>query len=242
MIKLYLSCVTILVCLPIIALSQNKIDGIGQFRVGKTVTSVLERIAADKNVKINQESTSMDRYLAEGAIYKITKNICLLSAPKEDEIEDPKYKHSTDVKVYFIDYLEISGVPFAKLYLSFYNDTLYSIHAEGSNEITDAMKVKYGEPILKVTKKKVKCTSRISGNFEVEELAYDSQWESGIPSIKVTSYTSAYYNSKCEKNYFSFFSIENQAIEKKLSNQEEKYLKDKELTQKAEKKKPLSNF
>lgn len=232
----------LLIISPLLSFCQNKIDGIGQFRIGKTTTAAIDQMANDKNVKINTASTSMDRYLADGETYKITKNIFVLAAPSGDDFEDPHFKHSKDVKVYLIDYMEISGVPFSKLYLSFYKDTLYSIYSEGRSEIREAMTTKYGEPVLKVIKKKIKCTSRLAGTFEVEQANYDSQWATGFPAIKAILYTGVYYNSKCEKMPYSYFNIKNEALDSKIKAQEEILIKEKEAAEKERNKKALSNF
>lgn len=225
-----------------VCISQTKIDGIGQFRIGKTTSSYLEQVATENNIRINVTSTSMDRHLADGASYKTTKNIFLLRKTDDSDIEDPYFKQSKDVKVYLIDYIDISGVPFTKLYLSFYKDTLYSINSDGSSDITEAMTIKYGKPAIKTTKKKVKCTSRIAGNFEVEEVAYNSNWVTGLPTIKAVSDVGTFYNSKCEKLQYSYFSIENEFLKKKITAVEERLNKQKETVDKERNKKALSNF
>jgi len=231
-----------LLIIPITVTAQPKIDGIGSFRIGKTTSSTLEQIASENNIKINTTSTSMDRYLADGSVYKTTKNIFVLREASGTDIEDSHYKYSKDVKVFLIDYIDISSVPYSKLYLSFYKDTLYSIYSEGSNDISEAMTTKYGEPELKVTKKKVKCTGRISGNFEVEEVRYNSQWVTGSPDIKAASHIGVFYNSKCEKLQYSYFSIENEIIAKKIKTEEDRLSKEKESAIKERNKKALTNF
>lgn len=227
---------------PTTAIAQSKIDGVGPFRIGKSTSSTLDKIASENNITINTRSTSMDRYLADGATYKITKNIFLLKEPGEDEIQDSYYKHSKDVKVYMIDYIEISSIPFIKLYLSFYKDTLYSIHTEGSTEIIEAMTTKYGEPKLNIVRKKVKCTSRIAGNYEVEEITYNSEWTTGLATIKAKSDVGVFYNSKCQKLQYSYFSIENEAIVKRVNTHEERLIKEKGSATKEQNKKALTNF
>src|SRR5574338_8262 len=136
----------VLLFTPFIALCQNKIDGIGQFRIGKTTLNIISQISDDKHVKVKESHSALDEYRANGSLYKKTKNIFIIMEPKSGDIDNANYLHNPDCKSYFIDYYEVSGVPVCKLYLFFFKDTLYSISCDGSVELNDAMTLKYGDP------------------------------------------------------------------------------------------------
>lgn len=240
MIKLIFSCIAILFCTSIYA--QQKIDGIGQFRIGKTTSDIITQISDDKRVKVKESHSAMDEFRVDGSLYKKTKNIFIVSEPKPGDIDNPNYLHNSDHKCYFIDYYEVSSVPISKLYLHFYKDTLYSIRCDGGIELTDALTLKYGEPAIETETKKVKCSSRLAGEFEVEERNHTSKWNTGIDSVKAVSYTSLYYNSKCEKSFLSFFYITNEEISARLNSIEIDYRANKKSQQNIEKKKVLSDF
>lgn len=227
---------------PISSFCQSKIDGIGPFRIGRTTIDIIDQIVKEKNVKVKQSSSGLDTYAPEGYLLKKTKNIFILIDPKLGEIKHPELRHDPNVKIYFIDYFEISGISISKLFLSFYKDTLYSVYADGSNELTEAMTLKYGQPKIESKVSKVKCSNRIAGEFEVEEKNYTSEWTTGIDSIKATSYSSIYYNDKCEKRFLSFFSIENNKLSERIRINEQDFEAKKEIENLKEKKKSLSDF
>jgi hypothetical protein len=235
--------ILLIICLlPITAFCQNKIDGIGPFRIGKTTANIVNQISDDKRIKIKESHSALDEYRVDGAFYKKTKNIFIVSEPKPGDIDNANYLHVLDYKCYFIDYYEISGVPVSKMYLYFFKDTLYSIKCDGGVDLDEALTIKYGEPEIKTETKKVKCSSRLAGEFEVEERNHTSRWDTGIDSIKAISYTSMYYNSKCEKSYFSVFHITNEELSSRLSSMEVAYRANKKSQQNTEKKKSLSDF
>ena len=228
--------------MPIISSAQTKIDGIGQFRIGKTTTDIVTQISDDKHVKIKESHSPMDEYRVDGSLYKKTKNIFIVSDPNPGEIDNPNYFHNPEHKCYFIDYYEVSSVPISKMYLHFFRDTLYSIRCDGGLELDEALTLKYGQPAIETETKKVKCSSRLAGEFEVEERNHTSKWATGIDSIKAVSYTSMYYNSKCEKSFLSFFYITNEGISARLTSIELDYRANKKSQQSIEKKKALSGF
>lgn len=232
----------IILLIPIMSYSQIIIDGIGPFRLGKSTSSIVEEISKEKKVKIKTSTSLMDTYGSPGFVDKKTKNIYILGSKEDNNMVNPKYRHNPDTKVYFIDYYEISGVPVVQLYLSFYKDTLYSIYSNGGAKISEAMEFKYGKPETKTETKKVKCTGRLSGEFEVEENSYKSEWNSGLDSVDVVSYLSSYYDSKCEKQYLSFFYITNMSREEYLRKDEIAYREKLDQQTNTEKKKALSGF
>lgn len=232
----------VLLISPILSIGQNKIDGIGQFRIGKTTTNIVSQISDDKRVKIKESHSALDEYRVDGSLYKKTKNIFIIVEPAPGDIDNVNYLHNPDYKCYFIDYYEISGVPVSKIYLYFFKDTLYSIKCDGGVELDEALTLKYGEPEIKTETKKVKCSSRLAGEFEVEERNHTSRWSTGIDSIKAVSYTSMYYNSKCEKSYMSFFHLTNGELSARLNSIEVDYRANKKSQQNSDKKKSLSDF
>jgi hypothetical protein len=111
----------LLLCInPIFTYCQTKIDGIGQFRIGKTTSNIVSQISDDKRVKIKESHSAMDEYRVDGSFYKKTKNIFIITEPKPGDIDNSNYLHNPDHKCYFIDYYEISGVPVSKMYLFFH--------------------------------------------------------------------------------------------------------------------------
>jgi hypothetical protein len=198
--------------------AKAQLQGIGKFKIGITLSSIIEDLAKENKVKVKESTDFMETFADASYVTKRTTKILLLKAPQsKSDIADPEYSVAPDVKVYYINYLEISTVPVEKLYLSFYKDTLYKITCNTSLQLRDAMDIKYGKGDLKTDEKEVTCTSRITGDFKEKETTYITTWSSDINNIEAVDYLRNYFNDKCEEKFISYFTISDKAIVKSVN-------------------------
>lgn len=222
--------------------SQESLRGIGAFKVGETTTSAIIDFAKKENIKVKQSTSLMDTY-GTYVSGKKTSKVYLLSKPGKDNIiSDPKYSDHPLVKTYFIDYYEVSDVPIRKLYLKFYNDTLYDLECDFSKELREALTLKYGSGVDSVAKKSVKCRSRMAGDFEEEEASYYTKWLNGSNGMISISCVGHYFNYKCEKKYLSYFFIKNSNVSKQVISEEVDKSEKEKAEQEKGKKSQLTDF
>lgn len=202
--------------IPTIVLGQDTLKGLGPFKIGITTTSIITDIAKEKKMRIEDSDDGMD---TNPYSFKPKARIYLLhdvNPKKKYAYADQHYSTDPSVKVYYISSFEISGVKLERLYLSFIMDTLFKLTCASSSELTDAFKLKYGPGEIKKSEKEITCTSRIRGDYKEKELTFITTWDSQIMDIVATDYLHSYYNSSCEENFISYFSIENIYLSEKV--------------------------
>jgi len=181
---------------------SQKIEGIGRFKVNKTNISIVDSLKK------------------EGYEYKICQGLikCLLESgkiilervdevkPENDRFNDVDLAKFKNHRIIKIGELKISEINIKNIVMDFYNDILISITVhEYSNDFTEALKLKYGNPKIDRIKKNITCSSSFAGSYNLEENSFTSIYRDD--SIGVYDYLSVYYNDKCKKQYFQVFKI-----------------------------------
>ncbi len=188
-----------ILCLSLVIFCGNyafgqaqKINGVGELRLGKTEAQILQILHLDKN-KIIDKDTLTDNEL----LYYYAANTVVRVAPIS--------KNHTD---YHIPAYNFANNVLHNISLTFYEDTLIAIHTfceknDINEAFTNAFKDKYTDY------KNYDWSYESSSGFQIQE---GSRWNSGNENIKVECGDSGLepgYNSKAEAySYFSFF-IEN---------------------------------
>lgn len=230
-----------LLAFPFISFCQNE-EGIGPFIIGKTSISIVEDIAKENKLKVKQSTETKDILYPKGPAKKKTTMVFLLAEGKDKYSSHSYFINSPIIKTYFIDYMEISTVPFEHVYLKFINDTLYDFHTKSSSQIDEAMTIKFGKPEMEEKKKKVECVSRVAGNFNLEEYSYTSTWKLKDTNSVAYSYIRRYFDYKCEERFTNFFSFYSKRLIKKAHEEENRINQNKDAEDEATKKKRLSGF
>jgi hypothetical protein len=227
---------------PVAVQSQDDFRGIGIFKLGIATTQTLNDFVNKNNLGIKESVSLMDTYKAQSS-YGNTNTVLLLRKNEKDfYYTDPKYIDHPDVKVYYVNSYEVSGVKLKQLYLQFYKDTLYDFECDYSGELIDAIKLKYGEGLDSSKTKKLQCTGRLAGNFEVEESYHYEKWFSKDKKIEATACIGEYYNSECIKKPLSYFIIQNPRINEKVEKEADKIKSAKDEKSNIEKRAKLSDF
>lgn len=197
-------------------IAQNKINGVGPFRIGYTIWEMVDTLEQSTNLTI--KSVSENEIIENFKTYSSNTTILLRSNPyikSKNEYENIHLGFIPDsTEMLYIDYYKIANVPFRNIRLLFYKEKLYSIHSDGDNDITEAMNLKYGKSDIKTFKDTITCRSALAGTYKLVEESYFSTWENSIKDIDVYSVAGRRYDDACEERLISTFDIENTIIKK----------------------------
>jgi hypothetical protein len=219
---------------------QEKIEGIGPFKIGRYTIKELERYADQNNRRIKLSDNYMDEVSV--GFGNSDKKIYELVVNKKDLTQSSsKSKLVEGVRVFKIPAIKVSGIEVKKLILSFFKDTLYSLECDYSFDIAQAIETKYGKGVDEVKTKDVSCVYNLTGNqVTLKEEMFFSKWEN--ENIDACVAVGHFYDSNCKEQSKSFVYIQDtQKVE--YVNTADEIAKEK-LTeaQNIEKKKALSNF
>jgi len=133
--------------------------------------------------------------------------ICQLIMNTKDKNKSPFFAPKCPlVKYYYIKGYKVSDIELVNLELEFYKDTLIEIKCDVTIELTDAIKLKYGEGETKIEKKEIKCTYTFNGNsISYEEISMNESWR--YKDIHSLIQFSKYYNSDCKERTLNYISI-----------------------------------
>lgn len=218
--------------------AQNKIEGIGKFKLKKTTTAFLDTLAKEQDF----DRTTMRNYSEYFKLRYKKGKIAEVFPDTVKSYDSPPYAHlCKDVRVFYLPKIKISDIDITEMYLTFYKDTLIDIHVDYKKEIVDALELKYGKPELDTKEKQVTCTLKLTGtDIKYTETMYYQKWENG--NIKCTAAIGDYRDSKCEKQILSYISINIENLSEKIRDCDDKEsdrIKNKENN---ERKKQLNDF
>jgi hypothetical protein len=134
---------------------QDKIEGIGKFKLKKTTTAYLDTLVKEKDFD-RETIHSFEEYFS---LRSRTNKLAEIFPDTVKTYNSPSYSHyCADARVFYIPKIEIAGIVLTDTYLTFYKDTLVDINTDYSSQITEAFGLKYGEPQIETKDKEVKCT------------------------------------------------------------------------------------
>lgn len=231
--------------------SNNPVfNGIGILKVNITNISVvkeLETLLNTQTKKINSIDNEMKLYSMVDNIEKSGSNekygfIINLSEDTLNPSNKPIYASSCkNAKVFVIGGYSISGIILKGLRLTFFNDTLIEIHCDGTTELTDAIKLKYGRGKLTGDSKEINCIYKYNGNtIKYKEEDIKETWNNG--DIEAYVRTSKYYNDNCKEKFLFYMEIS--SLKKTLEKYkcEEEIKKNRKIKEETEKLKNLKDF
>lgn len=169
---------TFLLC-SFLGFSQDKIEGIGNFKIGKTVTDDLERLSADYIFLYQELLPDSAETIKHGSFftYPPFSTLC------------------PEAQTFDIGLLSISNINLMNVHLTFYKDTLVSLVFDGSEEIVDAFKTKYGPGRVRKLD--------IGSSCGKKGIKMITTWfNNPMNGIVISSTESVKYNSKCQSIYY----------------------------------------
>lgn len=228
--------------LPILCTSfsqDQKIEGIGLFKIGQTHVSIIDKLSEDINTKTISCNSSSDFYEIE---YSKTKYIIQTFPDTVKEYNSPPGSSlCQNVKSFSVKGFYVAGIQLKDLKLQFYNDTLYYVSCDYTSDISEAMKLKYGVGKLETKKKEIECKNSYSGTKRTltETTIYET-WEHD--EITAIGRILEFYNSKCERQLTSLFSVYNETKYLMVYNKEAEIKRRINDAIKDKKKKDLEGF
>jgi hypothetical protein len=198
--------------LSFLSISQT-ITGIGQLRLGNSVSSVLYFTNTDDVIKCYKRRE----------IYDNSKNVIeLMSDTTSDEKLTYTY-YTPDVRVLKFPSIEInSEVTLTEVYLVFYMDTLIKISSDGNLKLNDALTLKYGEPKTDIVETPKEYTLRNGNNITLTDQMLTKKWGTN-PKISCYSLFSKYYSGSIDPKYLSLFSLYYNQSLTYIDNENKKY-------------------
>lgn len=224
--------------LPATMFGQDKIEGIGKFKLKKTTTAYLDTLVKEKDFD-RETIKNYDDYFK--LMYKKDK-LAEMFPDTVTTYNSPPYSHyCKDTRVFYIPKMTISEIELKDTYLTFYKDTLVDIHTDYTSEIVEAFELKYGKSEIDKKEKEVKCTLKLTGGtITYTETMFYQYWENG--NIKCTAAIGDYRDSKCEKQSISYISISIEKVSEKIRECDDKERDRLKNRQDKEKKKKLDDF
>lgn len=195
------------------AFSQEKIEGLGIFKIGQPL-SVIEDYAHTNNLKI-ATITKWSDY----SDYRAEKKPYVIEIKKD---LDPKHKYDSPAeapdceksRVFIINGYKVSDIQIKQLTLDFFEGSLYKIDAAYDQKLVDALVVKYGEPESSKKVDSVNCIYKLTGNQVTKTSStFTKTWRNN--QILTYATVGSYFNSKCEENYLSYVIVSDTIISKK---------------------------
>ncbi len=186
---------------------EQKIEGIGQFKISKTPISYLNDLASQMGVEIKQISDN-------GKLYDIEKRstsfiIQLIKDPSKTGFSEIIY--STDCpqySVFLVSGLTISTFTFNNVYLTFYRDTLIRFKSDYVEKLDEALTIKYGKPELFDDEKDITCVYTYTGaTIKKKEMNLKQTWKNEFIEAVISNWQ--FYTSDCKEHIVSDFSVEN---------------------------------
>jgi hypothetical protein len=198
--------------------AQDKIEGIGRFKINKTTTSLLDTLAKEYGVKITKISKDGD--FRKIVIKNESKNknciIELLKNLSDDRIDQIPFAYSCEAtRVFYIQKYEVAGIGLTELYITFIDDKLISIFCNYDAKVKEALRLKYGAGKVEYETKEIRCVYKLTGNIVTEEEYSSSEdWTNG--NIVATLSFSRSYDNECKKEITSYLLIKNTPMYSRL--------------------------
>lgn len=185
--------------------AQEKISGIGKFKIHKATISIISEIEKEIGESAEVVKETSDFYKKKRSSSNTIMRLEADSATKSPIIYAA---YCADSKVYNIKQYEISGIKLRELYLFFYQDTLVRMQAECSYDLRTALETKYGEPETESKEADGLC------GFHKDKTKADT-WNNENIEAQITDMT--IYDTDCKDLWIYSFGIykaaENNAME-----------------------------
>lgn len=176
---------------------QDKIEGVGIFKINTTTSEVVKQLANERRVNIkNLEKDIYD--IKPDQIFQLIGNQAS-SLPLYSSV-------CPRTQVYLIASYEVAGIALKDVYLTFYDNLLVKFQCDGTRELTEALKTKYGDPKTKLEEAEIKCRYTYSGNEVInKETRIEHTWTNG--EIRAWEYIAKIYGRDCKPLYVHTFKV-----------------------------------
>ncbi len=182
-----------------------------KFQISITAVDIINKLSEEVSVQIIQARTAPENYNDK----KTSRIIEILAIPNEYGTISAYAPEVKQEIVFYLDCYFVSDVLLKDLYLSFWNDTLYNISCRGSDELEEAMQVKFGNPKEKSETKTIICKNGLGISFNKEEYTRHSYWYIVPNKIFALSGYRYFFDDKCKPDIHYYFDINNTIVAEK---------------------------
>lgn len=181
--------------------SQDKIEGIGRFKVGKATLSLIQQIVAETGIPLERVDAIVSiEKSSRSQLVEIKPN------PKLSNPLLPSAPLCAQVRVFYLNNYQEEGVELQSAYLYFENDVLVKFTCRATSNLHKALELTYGQPEVNIVKLYSDC------NFDAK--SFILTWPNG--SIVATMSVLVSYDSNCQKRVSQAFSIALEEKERQL--------------------------
>lgn len=225
--------IAILLLSPSLLFSQSNLDGIYKFKPGVTDMGIIQELQKDLKMKIVEISDYLKYYNKVGykfaglsgrltpkdAFVKLINQNTLDNIKKEADIVIPYSPYSKNHQVYFISKIPVSGINLEGVLLFFRENLLVKMECEKTDELMNAMEIKFGKGKVEMKSDTIKCIYKLTGT-EVREAEYTitTTWENG--DIEAYSYSHTYHDSDCKGVASNKFYLLSTSLSSKYTDEE----------------------
>lgn len=203
--------------------SQTPLTGIGQLKLYSPI-SLINDLGYTSNTKIIDNQADYFKYVYEQYSGDNIYEIVMDSTKQSEQSDYYDGYYNKDVRKFYLPVYEV--IPTLKiegLSLVFYKDTLVSIQCSSSNELSDALNSKYGEPALDVKRVDHTFTYTYTGaNVTKTDETYTQTWKTNAKDVSCHSVLLVWYNDKAKKRTVYNFYLSDTHYEKIISDIESK--------------------
>jgi hypothetical protein len=209
--------------ISISTISQNKIEGFGNYKINKMTVLSFQDFAEANSFKMGSINSfseysqfKKDNYLP----YLRNKKVFVAEVfhnSLKNYNSPPNSNICKNSRVFYIPATEIATIKFEETFLTFFNDTLVRIDTDYNSEIEKPLKLKYGEPKTTNYSDTINCIEEISEKKYTEtEKSIFKVWENG--NINCTLLLASKFNNECEKELLSAIFIELDGKKKEIQD------------------------
>jgi hypothetical protein len=174
--------------------SQDKIEGIGRFKVGKATISLVQAIATETRVPVAIVDTSVkvDK-LAKSQIVEIK------SSAHAGRASIPSFSSSlcAHVRVFYLNNYREADIDLQSVYLYFADDVLVKFTCYATSKLNSALETKYGQPEANIVK--------LYSDCDYDAKSFILTWPND--SIVATLSLLVSYDSNCRKRVSQEFTM-----------------------------------
>jgi hypothetical protein len=181
---------------------QDEIDGIGKFKLRKTLITSLDSIGKEYGYKKGKALTEWDcfhRQLEDQM--NNSKGTCREVVPDDGTYRLNIHSHNCkDVRVFNISKLRVAGIKIGNMFLTFRRDTLVAIEPAWSRDLVEAFQAKYGQGTREIVENESDC--KVLGIKET--IIYERWWKGDITCVVAIGDN---YDTKCEQRASSYIGL-----------------------------------
>lgn len=188
---------TTLITLPV--RSQDKIEGIGKFKIGKSSIDITNQIATEFLTDIKLISNMSEQYKS----YR--PSIVELETNRDNSPDRPRRApHCEKLRGFYINKYKVADIEIESIYLTFKDDILIEFLTEKPRSILTPIAQKYGEAKTAIRYDSSYCW--YDGKKEVRtNVHYLSQWLNG--DIHTTNVEAYIYDKECRRRPTIYFNV-----------------------------------